>query len=118
MAGGYRAAEAGHGALAADDPGRPGDLRPWWTGPLEFLIGVAWAMILIIPGWILNYGLLATFLTPLVVLLIDPLHPVGWSLALDPLIDTLLGCAIALVIGFAPGRGPGGHTCPTSSPGP
>ena len=30
-----------------------GGLRPWWTGPLEFLIGVAWAMILIIPGWIL-----------------------------------------------------------------
>jgi uncharacterized membrane protein YccC len=25
-----------------------GGLRPWWTGPLEFLIGVAWAMILII----------------------------------------------------------------------
>ncbi len=31
-----------------------GGLRPWWTGPLEFLSGVAWAMILIIPGWILN----------------------------------------------------------------
>jgi hypothetical protein len=30
-----------------------GGLRPWWTGPLEFLIGVAWAMILIVPGWIL-----------------------------------------------------------------
>ena len=31
-----------------------GGLRPWWTGPLEFLSGVAWAMILIIPGWILD----------------------------------------------------------------
>ncbi len=30
-----------------------GGLRPWWTGPAEFLLGVAWAMILIIPGWIL-----------------------------------------------------------------
>src|SRR5438067_3673280 len=30
-----------------------GGLRPWWTAPVEFLIGVAWAMILIIPGWIL-----------------------------------------------------------------
>jgi uncharacterized membrane protein YccC len=30
-----------------------GALRPWWTGPLEFLIGVAWAMILILPGWLL-----------------------------------------------------------------
>jgi fusaric acid resistance family protein len=69
-------------------------------------------------GRSVNYGLLATFVTPLVVLLIDLLHPAGWSLALDRLIDTLLGCAIALVIGFAPGRGPGGRTCRTSSPGP
>jgi hypothetical protein len=30
-----------------------GGLRPWWTGPVEFLLGVAGAMILIIPGWIL-----------------------------------------------------------------
>ncbi len=49
-----------------------------------------------------NYGLFSTFLTPLVVLLIDLLVPVGWRLAEDRLIDTLLGCAIALVIGFAP----------------
>ena len=49
-----------------------------------------------------NYGLLATFLTPLVVLLIDLLSPAGWRLAEDRLIDTLIGCAIVLVIGFAP----------------
>jgi uncharacterized membrane protein YccC len=49
-----------------------------------------------------NYGLLSTFLTPLVVLLIDLLNPIGWRLAEDRLIDTLIGCAIALVIGFAP----------------
>jgi len=49
-----------------------------------------------------NYGLLATFLTPLVVVLIDLLTPVGWRLAEDRLIDTLIGCLIVLLIGFAP----------------
>jgi uncharacterized membrane protein YccC len=49
-----------------------------------------------------NYGLLATFLTPLVVVLVDLLKPVGWRLAGDRLIDTLIGCAIVLVVGFAP----------------
>jgi uncharacterized membrane protein YccC len=49
-----------------------------------------------------NYGLLATFLTPLVVILIDLLNPGGWRLAEDRLIDTLIGCAIVLAIGFAP----------------
>ncbi|HEV3290075.1 MAG TPA: FUSC family protein, partial [Streptosporangiaceae bacterium] len=49
-----------------------------------------------------NYGLLATFLTPLVVVLVDLLKPFGWRLAADRLVDTLIGCAIVLVIGFAP----------------
>ena len=49
-----------------------------------------------------NYGLLATFLTPLVVVLIDLLEPGGWRLAEDRLIDTLIGCAIVLLVGFAP----------------
>jgi uncharacterized membrane protein YccC len=49
-----------------------------------------------------NYGLLATFLTPLVVVLIDLLSPAGWQLAEDRLIDTLIGCGIVLVLGFAP----------------
>jgi uncharacterized membrane protein YccC len=49
-----------------------------------------------------NYGLLATFLTPLVVVLIDLLSPSGWRLAEDRLIDSLIGCFIALLIGFAP----------------
>jgi uncharacterized membrane protein YccC len=49
-----------------------------------------------------NYGLLAVFLTPLVVLLIDLLTRATWYLALDRLVDTLLGCAIVLLVGFAP----------------
>ena len=71
------------------------------------------------PGWLLllpvavlaallpygrsrNYGLMSTFLTPLVVLLLDLLDRTGWGLAEARLIDTLLGCAIVLVIGYAP----------------
>jgi uncharacterized membrane protein YccC len=49
-----------------------------------------------------NYGLLATFLTPLVVVLIDLLTPTGWRLAEERLVDTLIGAAIVLVVGFAP----------------
>jgi uncharacterized membrane protein YccC len=49
-----------------------------------------------------NYGLMATFLTPLVVVLVDLLNPIGWRLAGERLVDTLIGCAIVLVIGFAP----------------
>ncbi len=49
-----------------------------------------------------NFGLMATFLTPLVVVLIDVLTPTGWRLAGERLIDTLLGCAIVLLIGYAP----------------
>jgi uncharacterized membrane protein YccC len=49
-----------------------------------------------------NYALLATFVTPLVVLLIDLLDRTGWRLAGARLIDTLLGCAIVLLVGYAP----------------
>ena len=49
-----------------------------------------------------NLGLQAVFLTPLVVLLIDLLAPGGWQLAEDRLIDTLIGCAVALLVGYAP----------------
>jgi uncharacterized membrane protein YccC len=49
-----------------------------------------------------NYGMLAVFLTPLVVVLIDLLDPSGWHLALDRLQDTLIGCLIVVVVGFLP----------------
>jgi len=52
-----------------------------------------------------NYGLMSTFLTPLVVVLIDLLDRGGWHLAEARLIDTLLGCAVALLIGYAPWPG-------------
>jgi uncharacterized membrane protein YccC len=31
-----------------------GALRPWWHTALEFVIGVAWALLLIVPGWLLS----------------------------------------------------------------
>ncbi len=49
-----------------------------------------------------NFGLQATFLTPLVVLLIDLLDVGGWHLAEARLIDTALASAVVLLVGYAP----------------
>ena len=49
-----------------------------------------------------NFGLVATFLTPLVVLLIDLLNVGGWRLAGVRLVDTVLASAIVLLFGYAP----------------
>ena len=49
-----------------------------------------------------NYGLFTVFFAPLIVLLIDLLSNDGWQLAQARLIDVLLGCGIALFIGYAP----------------
>jgi uncharacterized membrane protein YccC len=49
-----------------------------------------------------NYGLFGVFITPLVLLLIELLTHGGWRLAEARLIDILLGCAIALCLGYAP----------------
>ena len=54
---------------------------------------------------ILNFGLLSTFLTPLIVVLIDLFNRTGWRLAEARLIDTLVGCAIVLFVGYAPWPG-------------
>ena len=72
---------------------------------LWLLVPVAILAALLPYGRGLNYAMLAVFLTPLVVLLIDLLDRTGWRLAGDRLIDTLLGCAIALLVGFAPWPG-------------
>jgi uncharacterized membrane protein YccC len=53
-------------------------------------------------GRLRNFGLEATFMTPVVVLLIDLLAPAGWRLPEERLVDTLLGCAIVLLVGYAP----------------
>jgi uncharacterized membrane protein YccC len=49
-----------------------------------------------------NFGLVATFLTPLVVLLIDLLDVGGWHLAEARLVDTALASVVVLVFGYAP----------------
>ena len=49
-----------------------------------------------------NFGLVTTFLTPLVVLLIDLLQQSGWRLAEIRLIDTVLASAVVLLVGYAP----------------
>ena len=66
------------------------------------LIPVAVLAALIPYGRNRNYGLMATFLTPLVVLLIDLPSGAGWPLAAARLLDTLLGCGIVLLVGYAP----------------
>jgi uncharacterized membrane protein YccC len=51
-------------------------------------------------GRLRNFGLGATFMTPVVVLLIDLLAPAGWRLPEERLVDTLLGCVIVLLVGY------------------
>jgi uncharacterized membrane protein YccC len=70
-------------------------------GPL-LLIPCAVLALLLPYGRSRNFGLFSIFLTPLVVVLIDLLAHTGWTLAINRLIDTLLGCGIALLIGYAP----------------
>jgi uncharacterized membrane protein YccC len=76
------------------------------------IAAVPYGLLLLVPFGILaallpfgrsrNFVLLTVFYTPLVVLLTDLLAPTGWRLAEDRLFDTMLGCAIALVVGYAP----------------
>ncbi len=59
------------------------------------------ALAAVLPVALLRqYGMFSTFLTPLVVLLIDLLRPGGWSTLDARLIDTALGSAIVLVFGY------------------
>jgi uncharacterized membrane protein YccC len=52
-------------------------------------------------GRLRNFGLGATFMTPLIVLLIDLLAHTSWRLPEQRVVDTLLGCAIVLLFGYA-----------------
>lgn len=51
-------------------------------------------------GRSLNYGLLSTFLTPLVLLLIDFGTRVDGRVVLDRLLDTVIGAGVVLVVGY------------------
>lgn len=73
-------------------------------GPL-LLIPLAVCAFLLPYGRSRNYGMFSTFQTPLVVLLVDLLARGGWPLAEERLIDTLVGCGIVLLAGYAPWPG-------------
>jgi uncharacterized membrane protein YccC len=47
-----------------------------------------------------NYGMFSTFVTPLVIVQLDLARAGDWGLVLARLLDTVLGCAIVLVVGY------------------
>jgi uncharacterized membrane protein YccC len=51
-------------------------------------------------GKVRSYGLLATFITPLIIVQMDLTAGAGWSLTFARLVDTALGCVIVLVFGY------------------
>lgn len=72
---------------------------PW------LLIPIALLAFLMPYGKRRNWGLFSTFQTPLVILFIDlPAH-IGWKLAEIRLIDSAVGCAIVLILGYLPWPG-------------
>ena len=48
----------------------------------------------------LNYGLFMVLITPLAILLVNVAAPGHWAVADERVLDTLLGCAVALVAGY------------------
>ncbi|NRQ33243.1 hypothetical protein HII36_15515 [Nonomuraea sp. NN258] len=66
------------------------------------LVPMALFALLMPYGMQRNWGLMATFQTPLVVLQVDLLAGGDAGLALVRLADTLVGCAIVLVLGYLP----------------
>ena len=92
---------------------------------LGTIVGVAigGALLLVLPGtlWLLvaigllaaslpivqrrNYGMFSTALTPLIVLLLDLPHVPEVQLMESRLLDTTIGCAIVLLIGYVPWPG-------------
>ncbi|HEY1705227.1 MAG TPA: FUSC family protein [Trebonia sp.] len=69
---------------------------PWLLVPFGILAA------LLPYGKARHFGLSAVFLTPFVVLLIDLLDDTGWHLAGDRALDTVIGSAIVLLVGYAP----------------
>ncbi|MFC6082592.1 FUSC family protein [Sphaerisporangium aureirubrum] len=67
---------------------------PW------LLVAIAVFAALLPYGQQRNWGMMTTFQAPLVVLLVDLLTHAGPRLALIRLVDTLIGCAIVLVLGY------------------
>lgn len=68
---------------------------------LPLLVFVALFAGLLPIGVVRNYGLFSIFITPLILILIDSLAGNPSALLRTRLIDTLLGCGIVLVLGYA-----------------
>ena len=49
-----------------------------------------------------NYGLFATFITPVIVILLELAHGGDPGIIVSRVLDTLIGCAIVLVFGYLP----------------
>ncbi|PPK65895.1 FUSC family protein [Actinokineospora auranticolor] len=78
----------GAGVLAVDPPG-------WVLVPLMAIAAAALPI-----GQVRNYGMFSTFVTPLVLVQLDVAEAGDWSLVGARLLDTGIGCAIVLVIGY------------------
>jgi uncharacterized membrane protein YccC len=64
-------------------------------------VGMAAAGAVLPWARIVNFGLFSVFQTPLIILLLDLALPGGAGLVGARLVDTLVGCAIVLVLGYA-----------------
>lgn len=77
-------------AVLAVDPG------PWLLVPIVAVVALCLPI-----GQVRNYGMFSTFVTPLVIVQLDLANAGDWALVGARLLDTALGCAIVLVVGFA-----------------
>lgn len=73
------------------------DLIPHGIGDVMAIAALAFMLPIALQR---QYGMFTTFLTPLVVLLVDLLTPHGLSTLGDRLIDTCIGCGIVVVLGY------------------
>jgi uncharacterized membrane protein YccC len=69
--------------------------RGWWDVPVLLVLGP------LIPAFTpRGYGYQTAAITPVILLLSDALNQQGTGLLVPRLVDSLLGCAIALVVGY------------------
>ncbi|WP_308491811.1 FUSC family protein [Microbacterium terrisoli] len=71
-------------------------------GAVVPLVGIAVFAALVPFAQRRNYGLFTTFLTPVIVLLLDLGAGGGFELVISRVADTAIGCAIVLIVGYLP----------------
>jgi uncharacterized membrane protein YccC len=75
-------------------------LLAWVPRGIGDVIAIAVLAALLPIAIVRQYGMFSTFITPLVILLIDLLSPNRWETLDDRLIDTAIGCGVVLVFGY------------------